>query len=451
MALVAVSISVVIAMAALSIDVGTLYEASTEAQRSADAAALAAARVLSLSGMTGDPNNTSQQWQYACNAAVQAAQSVAGQNYVGGVAPGTPTVTFSSTDETNCSSSGGAFGVNPMVTVKVANTSLPTFFAHIFGLFNSSWSTASVSATATAEVYNPSNSAAYAAGSAMVPVQPRCVKPWIVPNKDPGNAAGCAGGACLSFVSINPATEGQLTNLNGIVVGGVGTGVIGESFNLFPDCRMTGICNSTGSLPTSPSPQANAASTPPGTRPNLQYLPGQVLGTPVAAPSCATNLYQQAIAGCDQSTPYQCGIPAADTLSKANLDENPIGPSGDTDVATQCLIDPKAEGSDTLSTSSFPYQITAGAGNSLGITGVITSSNSIVSLPIYDDITALSAGQTPQVAIVGFLQVFINGINPDAVGSLKVTVLNVAGCGEAATNSPVTGTSPVPIRLITPR
>jgi hypothetical protein len=55
------------------------------------------------------------------------------------------------------------------------------------------------------------------------------------------------------------------------------------------------------------------------------------------------------------------------------------------------------------------------------------------------------------VAIVGFLQVFINGINPDAVGSLKVTVLNVAGCGEAATNSPVTGTSPVPIRLITPR
>jgi len=31
-------------MAALSIDVGTLYEASTEAQRSADAAALAAAK-----------------------------------------------------------------------------------------------------------------------------------------------------------------------------------------------------------------------------------------------------------------------------------------------------------------------------------------------------------------------------------------------------------------------
>jgi hypothetical protein len=30
-------------------------------------------------------------------------------------------------------------------------------------------------------------------------------------------------------------------------------------------------------------------------------------------------------------------------------------------------------------------------------------------------------------------------------------VLNVAGCGNAATNNPVTGSSPVPVRLITPQ
>src|SRR6202167_3418677 len=77
MALVAASIAVVIAMAALSIDVGTLYEASAEAQRSADAAALAAARVLSASGLTGDPGNTSGNWSTICTMATQTAQAVA--------------------------------------------------------------------------------------------------------------------------------------------------------------------------------------------------------------------------------------------------------------------------------------------------------------------------------------------------------------------------------------
>ncbi len=49
MVLVALAMVAIIAMAALSIDVITLYLAREEAQRSADAAALAAARVISLS------------------------------------------------------------------------------------------------------------------------------------------------------------------------------------------------------------------------------------------------------------------------------------------------------------------------------------------------------------------------------------------------------------------
>ncbi len=53
-ALVAVAMFSIIAMAGLSIDIGTLYEASAEAQRAADAGALAAARVISISGITGD-------------------------------------------------------------------------------------------------------------------------------------------------------------------------------------------------------------------------------------------------------------------------------------------------------------------------------------------------------------------------------------------------------------
>ena len=56
-ALVAMAMVGIIAMAALSIDIGTLYQAKAEAQRAADAAALTAARVISISGITGDPNN----------------------------------------------------------------------------------------------------------------------------------------------------------------------------------------------------------------------------------------------------------------------------------------------------------------------------------------------------------------------------------------------------------
>src|SRR5271156_6579685 len=66
MAIVAISLSAIIAMAALSIDVGTLYEAKTEAQRAADAAALAAARTISMQGLTGDPTNASGSRKQIC-------------------------------------------------------------------------------------------------------------------------------------------------------------------------------------------------------------------------------------------------------------------------------------------------------------------------------------------------------------------------------------------------
>lgn len=55
MALVTVALVTIIALAALSIDIGTLYQAKAEAQRAADAAALTAARMISISGITGDP------------------------------------------------------------------------------------------------------------------------------------------------------------------------------------------------------------------------------------------------------------------------------------------------------------------------------------------------------------------------------------------------------------
>src|ERR1035437_9662100 len=99
MVLVAIAMVAIIAMAALSIDVITLYLAREEAQRSADAAALAAARVLSLSGVTGDPQNTqgslpSPPWPAACALATQLAQAIANQNSVGSAVANTVNVTF---------------------------------------------------------------------------------------------------------------------------------------------------------------------------------------------------------------------------------------------------------------------------------------------------------------------------------------------------------------------
>src|SRR5580765_8486769 len=81
MVLVALAMVAIIAMAALSIDVIGLYLVKEEAQRSADAAALAAARVISISSLTGDPSDSSTSWQRICggstSAATQAATAVA--------------------------------------------------------------------------------------------------------------------------------------------------------------------------------------------------------------------------------------------------------------------------------------------------------------------------------------------------------------------------------------
>src|SRR6202140_292286 len=197
MVLVAVAMTAIIAMAALSIDVITLYLAREEAQRSADAAALAAAKVISVSGITGtaDPDTDSASWKLICggssSTATQAAQAVVQQNAVGGAAiAGTSTVTYLAgsggtiSSSTDCSTLSTAFAVNPIVTVQIQQTGLPTFFSRIWRR-----TTNTVSAPATAEAFNPSDSGNVGnqTTGSIIPVQPRCVKPWMVPNLDPLN------------------------------------------------------------------------------------------------------------------------------------------------------------------------------------------------------------------------------------------------------------------------
>ncbi len=465
MVLVALALVAIIAMAALSIDVITLYLAREESQRTADTAALAAARVISISGLTGDPNNSSLSWQAICGPpnypATQVATSVVQQNSVGGTSIPTAsvTVTYSvtsggtTTSNTDCSSLPAAFAINPVVTVVVQRAGLPTFFSRFWGNAGNN-----VSATATAEAFNPSNSGTV--GGTIIPVTPRCVKPWIIPNRDPlypDSTCDQGGGAsCSKLVSL---TDGSITR-----PGMAPTGVIGERFWLAPDCLHTG---SKCSLRL-PSPQGNyyAASRrawlePP---PSMEYLPGEAPATAVAVPSCASSggAYEEAVGGCDQSTAYQCGVQSssASPQNLVDLNENPGAGTDDTMNGVTCLIHeanaaaPQPDGQDTLNAASYPFQILAGTSNPLGLSSgtPITSSNSIVSLPIYDDTVSINPNGTSPVTIIGFLQVFINSV--DRWGNVDATVLNVAGCSNGTggtVGSPVTGSSPVPIRLITPQ
>jgi hypothetical protein len=421
------------AMAALSIDVVTLYLADANAQQAADSAALAGARILSLSGMTGDPQNKSGGWAAACNSAQQVATAVGNQITVGGTIPASITVTFPNDPSANCSDGSGTttvFGVNPEVQVKIQSTSLPTFFARIWGKTGST-----VSAIATAEVFNSSSSGAFSA-SGIVPVQPRCVKPWIVPNSDPGNSG-------LPFVD---STTGAINHPGVFQSGG---GVIGESFLLLDDCGN----GKTDCLPGNGifenPPQAN----PVRSANSLDYIPALVQGPVTAVPSCTVgkghDLYQRAIGGCDR-TAYACGTNSG---ASADLSFDPGGAAGDTATAVQCLTN-STVGADSLDTVPFPFQIKAGDGNPLVSKGIVagnalvTSSNSIVTVPIYDsNPTTQLVGNQPDVTILGFLQVFIDGVD-SATGNLTVHVLNVAGCSNNASNG-VSGTSPVPVRLIT--
>ena len=371
MVLVAVAMIAIIAMAAWSIDLVTLYLAKEEAQRAADAAALTAARVISVSGITTTASMTdTTDWQSVCGTsgtATLAAWAAGGQNGVGSISPTVITVTYNvgnsgtaGTGTSDCSAQPATFAINPLVTVLVQRTALPTFFSRIWGNKGNS-----VSATATAEVFNPSASENSGTSAAVTPVQPRCVKPWMVPNKDPGNGGN-------PFVSV---TDGAITN-PGISFSQSTSGpVIGETFYLLADCAAGTPCAPVTNPPAYnvTTGTFNGVSPPPGPA-NLEYLPGEAPPSSVAVPACASgSLYQQAVAGCDQSTAYQCGVSSANASppNAIDLSENPGGGTGDTATGLACSLTPPGSlplaGQDVLDTSAYPFKITAGAGNPLKI------------------------------------------------------------------------------------
>jgi len=327
-----------------------------------------------------------------------------------------------------------------------------------------------VGATATAEAFNPSNSI-NAGLSTINPVQPRCVKPWAVPNEDPwhntsGVAGICTGGATGNCAKIVNLADGSIVNPGISLTGNGSGGIIGETFWLNSDCRWS---QSPCAIRVNP-PQANYNNGSGYMKgpPNLVFAPGQVGTTTTAVPSCATgDQIEEAIGGCDSPQNYSCGVAPPSGTNAVDLYDYPNASIAN---GVSCLTHQtdttditNSSGQDYLkltggpSAFPYPFQILAGSSNPL-VTSAglakdspISVSSFIVSLPIYDQTTPITPGNANNpVTFVGFLQVFINAV--DQYGNVNVTVLNVSGCsngsGGNVSTSTVAGTSPVPIRLI---
>jgi hypothetical protein len=431
--LVAISLISLLAMAALAIDVVTLYVARSETQRAADAAALAGAKAIADSGFTtlppGDPNLASAQLlaQNMARAAIRGMLSANPPiNQVAGTPPtlvGLPTLFLPMIAQNS----------NPHITVTLQVTTLPTFFARIWGN-----RTATVTASATAEAYNSANVQNF------TPIAPKGVKPWLVANADP------TSGSATPPKFVDPAS------------GTVELGVIGETFNLVSDCNSP--------VSTACAPLVDPPPTWTRVPAQVDYLPAVIslpgVPNPNVCPACAgATDYEQSIECADMSTSYavlSCGGGGAQLQWDNRI--NPGGPpagNNATALGGECLIHAStagpAKGQDLLQnlgpwpTSPIQFQAQSGPQNG----NLVTTSSSIVTIPIFDN-TTFSLSPTT-VTVVGFLQAFINRVNPGPAppaGSINITVLNVTGCSTTPNANPVvvgaSGTSPIPVRLITP-
>jgi len=427
---VAVSMVSLLAVAALAIDLTTLYVARGEIQRAADSAALAGAKAFVDSGITTNPANTGLQG-VAQQIANSYAVAAAFQNNVAGAPAqmvGSPVLDFS-------------LEGNPRVTVRLQKANLPVFFARIFGS-----SAATVAATATAEAYNPAFSQSNIGH--FIPAAPKCVKPFLVPNLDPGSSS-------------NPPQQ-FVNEKKGFVT--AGAPFLGEEIQLTSPCTGNGNGKKGCNLPGKYVPAAG------------DYLPMLVSGTHTycpsdAAPGCGkgNSDFEKSTECCD-GTPFdfkQCGASTASATWDSSVD--PSGPQGPAQNGLQCLIHttsngqppPGAAQQDVLdvtsfSTSSGPPKISPGSfsqGRYNNTAGLIDTSDSIITVPLFHVPATISANS--QLTIVGFLQLFVNYVKPLVPGPSKpdmdTYIVNVIGCGNSAASGPAVsggGVSPIPVRLI---
>ena len=408
--LVAVSMFALVAMAALAIDVATLYVARSEAQAAADSAALAGAKAFVTSGYTTNPNGALS-GSAVCSGGSPGsgladlnARAAVVQNTILGVAP-----TITTTCNLNTSLE------NPQITVTVQRTALPLLFARIWAI-----SAPGVTATATAEAFNPSGTT----GTPLVQVS--SVKPWAVPNCDPNN---------LSPANPNCAAGGYFIDSAGNVAHP--SSVTGPFIDLQEDV-----------LPASaPEPGHFVAVDLPVTATSISCPSSAAIWGTCSAINCSSPGYFENIAGANLN-PVKCG----DTL---NVNPNSGNSAHFTTAqnATLCLIHATRRGGnrgqDTFNVGTPPITIDGGGNNpdpSLQTANNISRSDSVVTVPVFD---CVGGACVNPVTVIGFLQLGIERVRA-GTNLIRTIVLNVSACSASPASTSVAGggVSPIPVRLV---
>ena len=392
--LVAVSMVMLLALSALGIDVATLYVTRNEAQRAADASALAAAKQFVSSGYTSGLIT-----QGAVQAlAIAQAKAVGSENRVAGQA-----ASIQNADVTFDFSQQG----DPRVSVRVVRSAargnaVPTFFAKALGM-----TSADVAASATAEAYNPSGSnggPTFCTG---------CVKPFILPNCDlqhstPTNPV-CPGGNQGYYIQ-----NGQIVHPGPVSQGGV----IGQQWTF-----------------------------------HSQLVPSQY--GELNFDGGGDNAYRQNIASCNAHQ-YTCGdniplLTGKGTGPTGQGIEQLIHASGYGMNQGQDTMDVTVGPPFQIYAGSNNPLVVTGV---LSAGSPISTSDSVVTVPVYDG-SPLNPG-AGSVTIIGYMQIFVKYVdhkgNDDSIGAY---ILNIAVCqsggGTCSSGSGTVsggGQSLIPVRLV---
>jgi hypothetical protein len=363
--IVAASLIVILLLAGLAIDLVAFYLGRSEAQRAADAGALAGAQQFVSSGFLTGAVTQGTVTTLATNASTAAAE----QNKVGGQTLTAANITVPSPDFSRAG--------NPLITVQVSR-SLPTFFMNIFGV-----STVTVATSATAEAYDPGGATGGPTFCAT------CLKPFLVPNCDPVHTApansACPGGG----------SYGYFINSNGSAAnpGVYPTGVVGESWQLHSEAAPSQWFELSFDGSQSKSSFENAVESCSasvitcGTQ--IDTMDGKAVGPNGHSVGCLIT--------------YGATCKSQSVTSTDSITVN--------------------------TGSSPPYTITAGSGNPFFASGTtIAQSASLITVPVYDGHKLTPGGSTVTVVgyMQVFIQDIQHSGKSD---NIDVIVLNTSSCG----------------------
>jgi hypothetical protein len=201
-----------------------------------------------------------------------------------------------------------------------------------------------------------------------------------------------------------------------------------------------------------------------------QYCPS------ATATGCSGNSatdFQQSVECCDGNAFnfQQCGTSNSSASWDPTVDPIGQGQGNNTSPVQsglQCLIHttPGNSQQDSLDPSAFvngtgPLLITPGtfsqARYGIPASTLMSTSDSIITVPLFDNSAVLPGPPANQVTIVGFLTLFVvdangnNGKGSGKGGDFDAVIMNISGCG----NSPVAGAavsgggvSAIPVRLV---